>query len=144
MHVQGRSCSVLEVTEQQPKLLKKQVQMFSSHATFAREIHSRGEGGKRWDPSMQTLQKISKEMLLQRMVRGLLTGERAAWVALLLPCFLRDHKQDISMCVTTMLRCINKVPLIKEQQRKLLSVSGKSAPHTGMYTQLAWKLPQAG
>lgn len=48
-----------------------------------------------------------------------------------------SQTEDISTCVTPMLRCINKVPLIKEQQRKLLSVSGKSAPHTGTYTQLA-------
>lgn len=48
-----------------------------------------------------------------------------------------SQTEDISTCVTPMLRCINKVPLIKEQRRKLLSVSGKSAPYTGMYTQLA-------
>lgn len=80
MCVQGRSCSVLEMAEQQPKLLKNQVQMFSSQAAFPREIHSQGEGGKRWDPSIQDLQKMSKEMLWQRMEWGVLTErEQPEW-----------------------------------------------------------------
>lgn len=68
----------MEVAEQQPKLFKKQVQMFSAQAAFPREIHSRGEGDKRRDPSMETLQKMSKEMLLQMMVWGVL-AEREQW-----------------------------------------------------------------
>lgn len=63
----------METAEQKPKLLKKQVYMLSSHAAFPREINSWGEGGKRWQPSTQTLQKMSEEMLLQRMEWGVLT-----------------------------------------------------------------------
>lgn len=77
MYVQRRSCSVLETDEQKPKLLKNQVQMFRSHAAFPREINSWVEGGKRWHPSTQTLQKMSEEMLLQGMEWGVLAEREA-------------------------------------------------------------------
>lgn len=46
--------------------------------------------------------------------------------------------EGISRYIALMLRCTNKVSFIQEQQRKLLlSVSGKPAPRTGRYTELA-------
>lgn len=83
--------SVLEMAEQQPKLLKNLVQIFSSQAAFPKEINSCGEGAKRRDCSLQTLQKMSKELLLQRMEWG--DRESPSLEGLLIPCSLRDHNR---------------------------------------------------
>lgn len=55
-----------------------------------------------------------------------------------------SQTEDNFRYVTLTLRCINKVPLIYEKQRKLTdqflhSVSGKPAPCTDTYTQQALK-----
>lgn len=59
----------MEMAEQQPELLKSLVQMVSSKAAFPREIHSCGEGAKRWDCSMQVYRKCPRNLLQQRTVR---------------------------------------------------------------------------
>lgn len=66
MCVQGRSLSVLEVTEQQPNLLKNLVQMFSFQAPQG--------ASSTWWRSQETgpfhADSIEKELLLQRMKWG--------------------------------------------------------------------------